>query len=775
MLAATAVALAGATLAAPAHGETRDLGAGSYTTDQVGPAPHGCAALATDARAFLTDDAPGGAIPTNDWWSSLVFKQPGASCTTSAPLHAHPVAYQPHLEGLGLSFTREPVLYGTPGGVGEFHHPYVEDVVVGVDGLRAPVVEVADWTDWTVTASWAAGDRSLRATIGHGLPFSYYRARGGDVLLTAESGLRVWHQDGGHVGFTAGDTDYVAFVPDGSTWAVSGTRLRSGATYLSVAALPTTPDDSDQARRDLASAFAPYAFAEVTDTRVDYEYDRAAGVVRTTYSVVTQPVQGGAGGTVVSLYPHQDAFLTGAAGEGPGAGEALERTYPSPRGDMRTLVGATSFTTETPFTGVLPEVPAVATGDGEERARLERLLDEVASDPMDIRQGDTYWTGKALGRATRIAEIADQLDRTDVRDAALDQVRATLTDWFTATPGKTEQVFAYNADWGTLVGFPGSYGSDTELNDHHFHYGYFIVAAATLARFDPEWAQAYGPMVELLIRDANGFDRDDPMFPYLRDFDIYAGHDWASGHGAFGAGNNQESSSEGMNFAYGLIHWGQATGATDVEDAGAFLYATQAAAIQQYWFDGSGAIPEEFGHTTLGMVWGSGGTYSTWFSAAPEMIQGINLLPVTGGHLYLGLRPDDVRSNYAELERAIGGPPTVWKDILWSYLALGDGPAALAKLDADPGYDVEEGGSRAHTYHWIANLAALGTVAGDVRADHPLAIAFDGPDGRTHVAANVTAETIEVRFSDGARVTVPAGRTVTSGAHTWSGGSGAGG
>ncbi|MEK8105205.1 glycosyl hydrolase [Micromonospora sp. M12] len=51
-------------------------------------------------------------------------------------------------------------------------------------------------------------------------------------------------------------------------------------------------------------------------------------------------------------------------------------------------------------------------------------------------------------------------------------------------------------------------------------------------------------MVDLLIRDANNYRRGDTQFPYLRDFDIYAGHDWASGHGSFGSGNNQESSSE---------------------------------------------------------------------------------------------------------------------------------------------------------------------------------------------------------------------------------------
>jgi hypothetical protein len=77
-------------------------------------------------------------------------------------------------------------------------------------------------------------------------------------------------------------------------------------------------------------------------------------------------------------------------------------------------LGATSFTTATPFTGVLPEVPAVATGvaagDSVADARLDALLSEGAADPMSPAKDDTYWTGKALGKAVRIVEIADQLD-----------------------------------------------------------------------------------------------------------------------------------------------------------------------------------------------------------------------------------------------------------------------------------------------------------------------------------------------------------------------------
>ncbi len=188
-------------------------------------------------------------------------------------------------------------------------------------------------------------------------------------------------------------------------------------------------------------------------------------------------------------------------------------------------------------------------------------------------------------------------------------------------------------------------------------------------------------MIDLLIRDANNYDRADTRFPFLRDFDIYAGHDWASGHGSFAAGNNQESSSEGMNFAGALIQWGQATGNTAVRDAGIYIYTTQAAAIENYWFDvDNDVFPASFGHSTVGMVWGDGGAYATWFTDMPEKIQGINQLPITGSHLYLGLNPSYNKINYNEIVRNVGGEPRAWQDILWEFLALGDPDLALSKF-----------------------------------------------------------------------------------------------
>ena len=711
----------------------------------------------TDARAHVTADFPRGAIPTNDWWTSLLWRKFDCS-SVSENLMAHPATFHAFTNGLGMSYPTNPTITGTSTGVSEYHYSYAEDVRIGIAGLTADG-KVDGYSDWTVSELWSSGGNSLRTTFGHGLPFVYATKTGGNATLTTTGTPTVWSTANGAVGFTVNGHDYAAFGPTGSTWAVSGTTISSslnGGAYFSVAVLPSTGSASGRAAA--LAAYAPYAHNHVTGTRVSWSYDEASAELTATYRFTTTAKQAGSAGTVFALYPHQRDHLAGT--------NLSSYSYVSPRGPMRVVIGASQFRTVTPFHGVLPQLANTGFTSGSDVTQLDGYVNEVASsDPFAGFGEDTYWTGKAIGRATQVAQIANLTGRTSARDSILAKVKARLTDWMTASPGETQRLFAYDANWGTLIGYPASYGSDTDLNDHHFHYGYFVVGAATVAQFDPSWAatSAYGGMVNTVIKDAANWDRSDTRFPFLRDFDIYAGHDWAAGHGAFGAGNNQESSSEGMNFASGLIQWGQATANTTIRDLGIYLYTTQASAIENYWFDTDDeAFPAAFGHSAVGMVWGDGGAYATWFSAEPEMIQGINLLPSTAGHLYLGYDPAYIRRNLAELERNNGGPATVWQDILWEFQALADGPTALAQFRAQAGsYAVEEGESRAHTFYWLKNLAGLGTLDQSVTANTPLYAVFARNGVRTYEAANMGSSAITVRFSNGVTLNVPA-RSVAS-------------
>lgn len=61
--------------------------------------------------------------------------------------------------------------------------------------------------------------------------------------------------------------------------------------------------------------------------------------------------------------------------------------------------------------------------------------------------------------------------------------------------------------------------------DHHFHYGYYLRAAAQIALRDPAWAtdSQWGGMTKELIRDIANWDRTDTKYPFLRNFDPHEG------------------------------------------------------------------------------------------------------------------------------------------------------------------------------------------------------------------------------------------------------------
>lgn len=53
--------------------------------------------------------------------------------------------------------------------------------------------------------------------------------------------------------------------------------------------------------------------------------------------------------------------------------------------------------------------------------------------------------------------------------------------------------------------------------DHHFHYGYWVGAAAAVASQNPAWYKTYlEPAIKALIRDFANNDKTDPLFPFAR-------------------------------------------------------------------------------------------------------------------------------------------------------------------------------------------------------------------------------------------------------------------
>ncbi|WP_049578072.1 glycosyl hydrolase [Streptomyces sp. SBT349] len=731
-LTAAATVAAGLTLA-PGSANAADIpvGSGSYSDAR----PPGTAgpedSQGNPVTPQVTDAMAGQPVPTNDWWSSLVFKR-YADNPYSQPMYGHPLSYKAVASGLEVGYPSQATVNG-----GSFEYPHRADLTLGVAGLNSPDTKADGWSDWTVSPYWEDAGHTFRATIGHGSPYVYAEATGGNAQVTASGAPEVFADEGSVLGVSVGGHDYALFAPSGSDWQVSGSEISAdlgGQEYYSLAVLPD---------RAALAEYTRYAYSFVTGSTVAWDYDEAGGAVEATYTLATEAREGSETGTIQALYPHQWQHTSD---------ELTAYEYASARGTMKVRAAA-SFTTRQDVTGVLPALPA---SDGVDQGQLTAFVNEVA-DSANIGVGDTYWSGKAFGRLAQLVPIADQIGATEARDSLLTAIKSRLEEWFTAG-GETG--FAYDAAWRTLTGYPASYGSDRELNDHHFHYSYYVLAAAMVAQYDPAWAEesAWGGMVEELVADAANPARGDDRYPFLRGFDVYAGHSWAAGHQGFAAGNNQESSSESVNLSAGLIMWGSATGDTELRDLGVYLLTTESEAIRQYWFDGDEEnFPADYQHNTVGMVWSNGGAHATWWTGNPEEIHGINVLPVTGGSLHLARDKDAITRNLAELEQENGGPPDEWKEILWEFQALADPAAARAAYEGDGGgtYSPEAGESWAHVYHWIHTLDAIGAPDTSVTADSPTAAAFSDGTTTTYAAHNYGGSEQTVTFSDGTHLTVP--------------------
>jgi endoglucanase Acf2 len=732
------------------------VGPGGYRTTKPGP----CKPL--PAKIYKTENCKAG-VPTNQWFSSLLYQQ------YSQPLYAHPIAVTCQKEGLNVTYPGANVR-GTEKTIFATVQAKEADITVGHSAADSFPEALCDgYSDWFVTVAMGSAGKSMRASFGHGSPFVYCLYEGGQAKLTFKNPPRVWagSPQTPVLGVTVNNRHYGLFAPAGSTWAGAGTSTlvcQSHKPYFSLALLP----DAEPAT---LAGFAKVAHNHVTDTRLEYAID--AGVVRATYQFTLKSYEGvgqvanlpgqparraAAGsqpapqGTLFALYPHQWKYATT---------KLTGKTYASVRGTMKIGAGE-SFTTEVPIQGVLPLLPPQGVQD---RARMTGYLQEEARMKLG-EAADTYWEGKLLGRLATLSGVAEATGARDMQAAFVREIEHRLEGWFTAAPNKDKGVFYYDANWKTLVGSPPSYGSDWPLNDHHFHYGYFIRAAAEVARVDPAWAKKWSPMVQLLIREIASPDRNDPMFPYLRCFDRYAGHSWASGDANFVDGNNQESSSESLNAWYGMILWGQATGDEKIRDLGLALFNIERTAVEQYWFDVDGTnYPKGFPQVALGMVWGGKGDFATWFSGDIDCIHGINWLPFTPASIYMGRFPEYVKKNHTRIvEKRKGGGDynTGWGDLVCMFSALYDADAAARYIDAVPNCKLEGGNSHAFMYHWIYTLKNLGRNDAAVTADYPIVNVYNRNGTKTYAVYNYTPKPLTVKFSDGKTVQCKgAGLTVT--------------
>lgn len=185
-----------------------------------------------------------------------------------------------------------------------------------------------------------------------------------------------------------------------------------------------------------------------------------------------------------------------------------------------------------------------------------------------------YFSGKGLAKFAFIIFVTSKMTKnTGMASAGLKKLKTAFAVFVN---NKQVNPLVYDEDWRGVVSSGGykdpnvDFGN-TNYNDHHFHYGYFVYTAAVIACLDKSWLTAEGgknkAWVQMLVQDyANSYPNDN--YPLFRAFDWYHGHSWAKGLFESGDGKDQESSSEDTFAYYALKMWGMAIGDKNMEARG---------------------------------------------------------------------------------------------------------------------------------------------------------------------------------------------------------------
>lgn len=235
-----------------------------------------------------------------------------------------------------------------------------------------------------------------------------------------------------------------------------------------------------------------------------------------------------------------------------------------------------------------------------------------------------------------------------------------------------------NNNGDTIAEFGSGY-----YNDHHFHYGYHIHAAAIVGYVDKKlggnWAQQNKGWVNALIRDVANPSTNDQFFPVSRMFDWYHGHSYAKGLFESQDGKDEESSSEDYNFSYGMKLWGSVIGDTAMEGRGDLMLKIQSRSLNLYFLysNDNDVEPSNFiANKVSGIYFENKIDYTTYFGTKPEYIHGIHMMPITPASSLIRGAQFVSQEWSAIISGIISSVNSGWTGVLRLNQALFDGTSA---------------------------------------------------------------------------------------------------
>lgn len=506
---------------------------------------------------------------------------------------------------------------------------------------------VYDWTDLGFTfRSEDNNGHFMDVTLVHGIPFTWVELNNLVPIIKPGAAAKVYNLSGTEVTtfpvqleactMEFGNRVYGIHLPTGSKlYKSKGEDFQveipaGGPQYLVVSALPN---------RNFLSTYNDYARNKPQNTIYSWDYQVAAGKIKTTYNIETKNLQNSdlGGQTLMSFLPHHYrntttnfSFIAGA-------------DYQVVVGKLHTAAEK-EFTIDYKFGGMPPYLPEPLDMTDLQKTRLNSMLTARANAAGGMN-GNTY--AKGLGENSNIMLMAKAVDNPGYEKLKT-SLKNELVNWLTYDPSEAtakQYFFAKYPNYGAIIGFPPGYGSQG-FNDLHFHYGYFAMGAARLMMVDEDFRKNYAGMAKLVTKSfANWkhYTEGDDYLPFLRTFDPYLGHSFAGGTGD-GGGNNQESTSEAVHSWFGVYLLGVQLNDPEIISLGAMGYLLETTATREYWMDMYGENwPSTYTKDYVGILRTDNLGWATYFSGDPAWILGIQGVPCDFFYQYLG--QDSVKMN----------------------------------------------------------------------------------------------------------------------------------
>lgn len=539
-------------------------------------------------------------IFSNQWYSSVYKSFP------TQQMFAFPLAYKLTEDGVGISL---PTITKTPNTI---FGSYIEDFSIGlVDKLEKPTVEKIG--NWSVGLKMEDKNKNaLNFTLMQGSPSTVIKTNDRQLVLRIKDTATIYDNGSSKIeGNKTFMTDairiemhghsYILAFPQNTSVQISDKKVMFNSYKVFIGILDTP---------EHFSLFKSNAQSEISDTVAQWNVE--TNNLETTYKFV-----GNGKPSLIALLPHQYELLKEK--------KEILGNYETLRGKMQ-LVKADSFTTSLPLITPDESFNKLKQNHSDFVAALKEDQKKILADKQPDN-GD-YFLGAWYGKAANILLLLDA--------AGLETEKQELLSFLKPKLVRSLTYLKYNKDKQSVIADKPEFGNEN-LNDHHFHYGYFIRTAAVISHFDPSYQEKVQKNIDLLVQDIASTDRTAGKFPFLRNFAIYEGHSWADGFANFGDGNNQESSSESIGAWYSVYLWAKATENKDLQNTALYLYNTEVQSTLYYWFGKNNVFTKPYNHAIASIVWGGKLDYSTWFSDKTTMKYGIQILPVTPGSFgYLG-------------------------------------------------------------------------------------------------------------------------------------------